>query len=397
MGNAVLFELCNQEVPVLLFRYSYELHQPVEIAELVNPEFAPPLLFDRSGVITVGNLAYWWSTRSIPASRERFGELLQDLRLDCAAELAERCLGLSLSDRYWVRERGSGLTWAAVNFFDNDFSHDLGYVTLEGHSPRGRVELRSPSSSVIGDLRKKWVIADGVRYLVKGGSSLFAQEPYNEVAATSLHRRLLAPDEFVPYELVEGDGGAYCRCPEMLRGSEELVTAWDLLYRYRGEKDAATFPRLLSLLEGLGFNEVRDHLSRIFVTDALLANPDRHFRNFGVLRDATTLEYTRFAPIFDSGAGLWCRARRLSHAWDYAYETRPFVTSVGEAMDAARQLRLFDECAWLRDGALDGWRDEALGIIAQNELMPPARVGAIATGLDAQIRLVRNHLDRMRG
>ena len=391
-----LYELLNQDVPVLRFSYSAEIHQPISVEALLNPEFAPPILFDRDGTITVGNLAYWWGTRSIPSSRDRFAQLMQDLRLDSASELAERCLGLSLSDRYWVRPCGSGLTWGEVNFFDNDFSQDLGYLTLEGDSPTGPIDLRSPSSSVIGDLKKKWVIENGKRYLVKGGSSLFAQEPVNEVAATALYRRVLPDDAFVPYELVESGGSLYSRCPEMLSGSEELVSAWDLLYRFRADRDVATLPRLLTVLRGIGFENARDDLSRIFITDALIANPDRHFRNFGVIRDAHTLEYARIAPIFDSGAGLWCRSRNLESPVDFDYEARPFTAHDGKPMDAETQVHLFDDCPWLDLGMLPAWRDEALEILARDALLTPERIERIGIGIDRQIRIVRNHVERMR-
>lgn len=396
LSGSVTYELLNGNVLVLSFEYALDIHQPVALGGLENPEYAPPILFDRDGKIAVENLAYWWGTRSIPSSRERFDQILQDLRVSCSAELAEKCLGMTLSDRYWVRERGSDVSWGDVNFFENDFSDDLGYVTLEGHSPRGDVDLRSPSSSVAGDLKKKWVIENGTRYLVKGGSSLFAQEPFNEVAATSLYRRVLRPGEYVPYELIDGDGETYCRCPNMLVGDEELVTAWDLLYRYRRDADVATLPRLLTVLDGLGLADARAELSKVFVTDVLVANPDRHFRNFGVIRDSRTLKYTRFAPIFDSGAGFWCRARRLRYPSDYDYETRPFLARSGASMDAARQLRLFDDCAWLDLSSLDGWREEALDILARNELISPARLEQISQGITSQIQLVCAHLERMR-
>ena len=75
--------------------------------------------------------------------------------------------------------------WEDVNFFDNDFSDDLGILTLGQDSTASmerpdfaRVDLTSPNSTVGGDLRKKWKIIDGVRVLVKSGVGAFNQEPY---------------------------------------------------------------------------------------------------------------------------------------------------------------------------------------------------------------------------
>lgn len=42
----------------------------------------------------------------------------------------------------------------------------------------------------------------------------------------------------------------------------------------------------------------------MIVCDSIIANTDRHLRNFGFIRDIDTLEW-RFAPLFDSGNSLW--------------------------------------------------------------------------------------------
>ena len=42
----------------------------------------------------------------------------------------------------------------------------------------------------------------------------------------------------------------------------------------------------------------------MIVLDYVIANEDRHFNNFGVLRNAETLEWLGFAPIYDSGSSL---------------------------------------------------------------------------------------------
>ena len=43
----------------------------------------------------------------------------------------------------------------------------------------------------------------------------------------------------------------------------------------------------------------------MMILDYLICNQDRHFGNFGAIRDAVTLEWVGFAPIFDSGTSLW--------------------------------------------------------------------------------------------
>ena len=44
----------------------------------------------------------------------------------------------------------------------------------------------------------------------------------------------------------------------------------------------------------------------MIVIDYLLANTDRHYNNFGAIRNANSLEWIGSAPIYDSGTSLWC-------------------------------------------------------------------------------------------
>jgi len=39
--------------------------------------------------------------------------------------------------------------------------------------------------------------------------------------------------------------------------------------------------------------------------DRIINNIDRHYGNFGFIRNADTLEFQGFEPIFDNGNSLW--------------------------------------------------------------------------------------------
>lgn len=126
-----LVELRNKDVTVLEFTYDDTRHRVDRIARLVNPEWCPPSLVGTDGAIGDVDLDWWWSHRSIPASREQVERLARTLDLDGLSELLEHNFALSLSDRYWVSPHGSALAWADVNFFDNPFSDRLGVLTLD--------------------------------------------------------------------------------------------------------------------------------------------------------------------------------------------------------------------------------------------------------------------------
>lgn len=157
------FRLMNKDYPVLEFYYDLETHTATRIVEVLDAAHAPVGLFDERGQVSKRELNYWWRHRAIPASREQVERLLENLRLDSTLELAERNSGLSLSDRYWIDDASAPQRWADINFFDNDFSDDLGRLTLGQDSSASverpdyaHVNLTSPSSTVGGDLRKKW-------------------------------------------------------------------------------------------------------------------------------------------------------------------------------------------------------------------------------------------------
>ena len=60
----------------------------------------------------------------------------------------------------------------------------------------------------------------------------------------------------------------------------------------------------LEYYRGLG-PEAYEQVKSMLVFDAVIYNEDRHFGNFGVLRDNHTGEVTGAAPVFDNGMSLF--------------------------------------------------------------------------------------------
>ena len=57
--------------------------------------------------------------------------------------------------------------------------------------------------------------------------------------------------------------------------------------------------------------------------DAICINPDRHFGNFGLLRNNKTGEFTDFAPIFDNGESLL--AKSMPNIFDDFEEFKKYI------------------------------------------------------------------------
>lgn len=376
------YRLMNKDYPVLEFEYDLESHVATRIVEVIDAAHAPLGLFDERGNTSRRDLNYWWRHRAIPASREQVERLLENLKLDSTLELAERNFGLSLSDRYWIDDVDAPQRWEDINFFDNDFSDDLGILTLGQDSSASmerldyaHVNLTSPSSTVGGDLRKKWKIIDGARVLVKSGVGAFNQEPYNEVVATELHRRLLEPGTYTEYRLLVEDRRVYSACDNMLCDDEELVSAYDLIRRRKQSNNESDLMFYVRCCEELGTPNVMDGLARMFACDYILANRDRHWRNFGVMRNVETLRGTRLAPIFDTGACLWSDVPQLELPVDFKYTAKPFKYN---GMRPYSQLRLFEgHLSWVREEALADFCDCMGDVLGQNPNISPARMDAI--------------------
>lgn len=309
----------------------------------------------------------WWIGRSIPASRAGLDSALQSIGLSSPVLLIEKCYGLSLSDQYWICPKGSGLAWESVNFFENDFTKDMGEI-LFGHEPADpvHVSLMSPDNTSDGWLRKKWIIADGKRLSMKGGSGVYQQEPFNEVIADAIMRRLCI--RHVGYTLTVNDGKPYSLCENFITPDTELIPAWRIKESAKKDNRSSELTHLLSCCENLGIPGVRDALDKMLVLDYIIANEDRHYNNFGFVRNVNTLEWQGFAPIYDSGTSLWYNTQRVGSR----IECKPF------RKNHAEQIKLVTDFTWFDRSALDGLGDEIQEILSASEDVDKTRSRSIA-------------------
>ena len=378
------YTLMNKNHLILDFTYDLDTHRVIEITKLKEIDFAPLAILDAKKNITRSTLNSWWEKRAIPASRAQIEQLIALLNIDSTLALAEKNFGLSLSDRYWINDTENPQNWNEINFFDNDFTDDLGFITLGQDSLTINPNLMSPNSTVGGDLNKKWVIKDGVRTLIKSGSGFVNQEVYNEVIATLLHQRLLESGDFVHYSLFQENNRTYSACANMLGKDEELIPALHIIQNKKKPNSQNDYQFLVSCFKNLGLKNAEEYLSKMLTCDAIIGNFDRHYQNFGVIRNVETLEYTRFAPIFDTGNCLWCNVESLATLPDCNYTTKPF----GRNLNSKKQLQLLSHFEWFQKEKLIGFTEEAREILSKNPNMPEARLEQVIRGIENQIKIV---------
>lgn len=370
------YTLMNKNRPVLDFLYNLDTHHVVKILKRRELDFAPPAILDMKGNPTRAALDGWWLRRAIPASRAQIQRLIAELHVDSTLALAEKNFGLSLSDRYWINDPENPQNWDDINFFDNDFTEDLGLLTLGQDSSSDNPNLMSPNSTVGGDLNKKWTILNGVRMLVKSGTGFVNQEVYNEVIATHLHKRLLMDTDYVPYSLHQEGKRTYCACPNMLHEDEEFIPAIDIVQNHKKPDSLDEAQFLTCCFERLGFEKAESFsfVMKVFACDHILGKPGRDLQSFGVIRNVESLAYTRFAPIFGTGNSLWCNVESL----DFPQVDKRTIS----IYDFQQTLLVGFE--WFEPDKLDGFTDEVRSILSHNPNMPPARIESIIRGIDCR-------------
>ena len=305
---------------------------------------------------TIDRFAFnkWWTGRSIPASRMGLSDMLETLGIAGSDLLLTKCFGLSLSDHYWIRPYESNMLWEDVNFFDNDFSDDIGNLLFGTNSKNSGFDLISPDNTSDGNLKKRWKIIDGRRCLLKSGSNPYNQQTFNEVIASRIMDKLGI--YHVPYSVIWINDEPYSICEDFVTKDTELVSACRILQLRNKANHENEYLHYADICKELGIDIV-PALDRMIVLDYIIANEDRHFNNFGLLRDADTLEWLGAAPIFDSGTSLWYD-RLTSRISINDVNCKPFKKTHGE------QLKLVSSFEWFDVSKLEGIEDKILEVFS---------------------------------
>lgn len=336
------YVLFHKEIPVLNFELDDDLYL-TQINEIYNENHAPVGILNNTFDRPVNALRTWWKNRAIPASRQYLKETLDFLNIKTSSELLSKCHGLSLSDHYWVRnfkDSEYNLKWQDINFFENSFSEDIGKILTGnfGITDVGSISFLSPDGSTDGCLPKKWIIENEKRILIKGGSETYQQEPFNEVLASEICKKLNI--NHTEYTLTKHENSQglffYSACPDIVSTNTELIPAFSIFRTAKADNNTDAVSLLFNACKNLGMNNIetlKEDFSKIATLDFIIANTDRHLNNFGFLRNPDTLEWQGLAPVYDSGTSLFCRQSsadlRNPAKHDSAYiETKPFAKTL---------------------------------------------------------------------
>ena len=354
------------------------------IGEIYAPEHLPVGVVADKGIPDRASLNGWWTTRAIPASRSGLRDALEIMGIPSPQLLLTKCYGLSLSDQYWICPENSELKWKDINFFENSFSEDVGNILFGNVPDSAAFSLFSPDNTSDGWLRKKWKIIDNKRCLIKGGSGATQQEPYNEVLASAIMRRLGILH--IPYTLTMQDEYPYSVCEDFITPETELVSAWHIAQTQKKQNHISPYRHYLSCCETLGIQDVRDSLDRMLAVDYMIVNEDRHYNNFGAVRNADTLEWIGAAPLFDCGTSMWLSQPPSMIRPAAKLPSKPFKT------DHEEQIKLINSFEWLDISALHGIDEEFREILHGSVFIDEMRRDALCYGLRKRVEMLELHI-----
>ena len=379
--------LMHKNVPVADLQLDQVTGYILRVREILAVSHMPVGVPVKRGVLDRAALNGWWIDRSIPASRSGVRKAMEILGLENPQMLLTRCLGLSLSDQYWMKPKGQDIQWEDVNFFDHPFSEDIGDLLLGKPVGGKKMDFQTPDNTSDGFLPKQWKILHGRRCLLKGGSAPFVQQPFNEVIASRLMERLGTPH--VTYSLLWDSGKPYSVCEDFISPETELVSAWRVMQIARKDNSTSVYQHFINCCRKLGLTKVTRSLDQMLAVDYLLLNEDRHLNNFGLVRNADTLEWVGMAPIYDSGTSLGydkLSGQIVADGFGDRTECKPFKRTHRE------QIQLISSLDWLRFDQLMGFSEEIREILSgAGEYADPARIQAISTAFEERLK----HLEEL--
>jgi hypothetical protein len=302
------YELRLYDTPLLSFRLSSDpaVGYSVDITNIGDEKKLLPLDLE----LNDDGVLKWLERRVIPKNRTFVEEILRSFGLaqGDTKGIIDVCKGLSLNDSYWIVPEGFAGKFADYNLYENRFSEILSLVAYTGVTQSDAAFTTSPELTTNGMLPKAWrYIGNEGIFLYKGGTSGFAntgKEPYCEYYACQVAGAMGI--DAIDYDLENWKGILASKC----RLFTDIDTAFIPIGRIVKTGGIAA---VIRHYDGLGEKfaaAIRDML----VFDALVYNEDRHFGNFGLLRDNHTGQITAPAPVFDNGLSLFS----LAMPGDYA-------------------------------------------------------------------------------
>lgn len=275
-------------------------------------------------------LSSWNNMRSLPNERQNIEQI--EKVLGCTVSEAKiKSMAVSLIDCYWLKDEGSPLLWDDVNYHTNGFSSDLADFLLWNNNIKS-INYNMPDLTTDGALKKTWLSLEGIPTLIKFGDLGINSKGKNLLSANEVIASKVAELMNIEHVLytpikIERRDEIVCACDCFIKNSnQEFVNALQLL---KDNKNTGGV-NLYNIFKNMG---MKSDVDKMIIFDHILHNMDRHEKNFGIIRNADTLETIAFAPLFDSGS---CLGWNKENGTLSINDVKPFSS------DRKTQLRMAD-------------------------------------------------------
>lgn len=249
----------------------------------------------------------WVKGRCIPNGRPGMSNIYNKMGLD-SGELFIKSAAVSLTDKYWIKNKDDSLTWEDVNFHDNGFNPVMGNILLgidQSFAP-------SPDFTTDGMMPKFWMSQAGIPFLVKIDNDFGGVMSANEIFVSKIAEYFHI--DHVPYVYNEFMGKSVCSCPCFIQNKDdEYISALQLSHEKLGRTGEVLYYYIKEDLK------MKDAFDKMVFLDCLVVNVDRHEKNYGVIKKDTG--EICFAPVFDSGSCLGYSNKTEDKRCEYELKT----------------------------------------------------------------------------
>lgn len=243
----------------------------------------------------VHNADMWLETRAIDTHRANSRLLKKALRLKEKDDISTviHVNGATITDNYWIKPLDSELTYSDVKFSDDYFARLALKGTYDSFNKAANSKhSKTPELTNIGSYEKCWRLIDGRWWMYKSANH---EEMFSELFVCKLGQVLKM--NMAIYE--RGD-----KCVKSLDFTDGASVNFEPAMSFMGDNE--DYDDVLEKLKEICPKAIPDFVRMIFL-DTIVANPDRHTANFGLLRDTKTGELLGLAPIFDHNMALISR------------------------------------------------------------------------------------------
>lgn len=243
----------------------------------------------------VHNADLWLETRAIDSHRANSRLLKKALRLKEKDDVSTviHVNGATITDNYWIKPLDSELTFADVRFSDDYFARLALKGTYDSFNRAANSKhSRTPELTNTGSFEKCWRLIDGKWWMYKSANH---DEMFSELFIARFGEALGM--NMAVYEC--GD-----HCVKTLDFTNAAAVNFEPASSFMDDND--DYEDVIIKLQEICPQAIPDYVRMIFL-DTIVANPDRHTANFGLLRDTATGELLGLSPLFDHNMALISR------------------------------------------------------------------------------------------